>query len=156
MSAPGKPIPDGYHTVTPYLTIRGASAAIQFYEQAFGARELMRMPAPDGRTLMHAEIKIGDSIVMLSDEFPDYGALSPAHYGGTTVANLLYVEDCDAVHDRAVAAGARTLQPPMDMFWGDRMATIVDPYGHKWSIGTHKLDLTPEEIAAAAKAAGSA
>lgn len=152
MPTPGKPIPDGFHTVTPYLTIRGAADAIEFYKAAFGATEKDRMPGPDGRTLMHAEIVIGDSVIMMSDEFPDFGALSPSHYQGTTASILLYVEDCDALFKRAIAAGAKELQPPTDMFWGDRMGQLLDPFGHKWSIGTHKLDLTPEEMAAAAKA----
>lgn len=153
MPTPGKPIPGGYHSVTPYLTIRGASEAIEFYKNAFGAAELMRMPGPGGKTLMHAEIKIGSSIVMISDEFPDFQVFSPSHFNGTTASLLLYVEDCDAVYQRAIAAGAKSFRPPEDMFWGDRMATIYDPFGHKWSIGTHQLDLTPGEMAEAAKAA---
>jgi uncharacterized glyoxalase superfamily protein PhnB len=112
------------------------------------------MPGPDGRSVMHAEIKIGDSIIMMSDEFPDFGAFSPSHFKGTTASILLYVGDCDAVFNQAVAAGATPVQPLADMFWGDRMGTLVDPFGHKWSIGTHKLDLTPGEMAAAAQAAG--
>lgn len=155
MSKPGKAIPEGYHSVTPYLTIRGAAAAIEFYKQAFGAIETLRLAGgPDGQQVMHGEIRIGDSIVMLSDEFPEMGALSPTHFNGATGSLMIYVEDCDATLARAVAAGATVTMPLADMFWGDRMGQVRDPFGHKWSVATHKLDLSPEEIAQARQAAG--
>ena len=153
MPIPAKPIPDGFHSVTPYLTLRGAGAAIEFYKKAFGAREKERLTGPDGKSLMHAEIMIGDSVVMLSDEFPERGALSPAHYGGSTSSLMLYVADADAVFRQAVAAGATALMPVADMFWGDRMGQVLDPFGHKWAIATHVVDLTPEETQQAAAAA---
>jgi PhnB protein len=146
-----KPIPDGYHTATPYLIITNAAQAIEFYKEAFGATELMRLATPDGK-LMHAEIKIGDSPIMLCDECPDWNALSPQTIGGTTVSIVLYVDDVDAVVNRAVATGATVLMPVEDQFWGDRMGTVVDPYGHKWSIATHTEDVSPEEIDKRAKA----
>jgi PhnB protein len=147
-----KPIPDGYHTVTAMLTVRDGAAAIDFYKRAFGAQELMRMPGPDGRTLMHAEIKIGDSIVMLSEEQPGMGCRAPASAGGPTGAQLLYVPDVDAAFKRAVEAGAKVVMPVSDMFWGDRFGTVDDPSGHRWSMATHKEDLEPEEIARRQKA----
>lgn len=153
MPTPGKPIPDGYHAVTPYLTIRGASAAIDFYKKAFGAEEKVRMPGPDGDSLMHAEIAIGGSMIMLSDEFPERGVMSPTHYGGPTSSLMLYVPDADAVFRQAVAAGATALMPVTDMFWGDRMGQVLDPFGHKWAIATHTLDLTADEMQKAAAAA---
>jgi PhnB protein len=146
-----KPIPDGYHTATPYLIITNAAHAIEFYKEAFGATELMRLATPDGK-LMHAEIKIGNSPIMLCDECPDWNALSPQTIGGTTVSIVLYVDDVDAVVNRAVATGATVLMPVEDQFWGDRMGTVVDPYGHKWSIATHTEDVSPEEIDKRAKA----
>ena len=151
MSTTAKPIPDGYHTATPYLIISNAAKAIEFYKEAFGATECMRLQTPDGK-LMHAEVKIGDSPIMLCDECPEWNALSPQTIGGTTVSIVLYVEDVDAVVNRAVAAGAKLLMPVADQFWGDRMGTVVDPFGHKWSVATHKEDVTPEEIGARAKA----
>ena len=141
-----KPIPDGYGTVTPYLVVKGAAEAIEFYKKALGAEEVLRMPAPDG-SLMHAEIKIGDSIVMLGDEFPGaegYG--SPATLGGTSVNLFLYVEDADAAFQQAVDAGAKVLAPMADMFWGDRYGKLRDPFGHDWGIATHKEDVSPEEM----------
>lgn len=146
-----KPIPDGYHTVTPYLILKDAAKALQFYGEAFGATECMRLPAPDG-TLMHAEIRIGDSPIMLCDECPDWNALSPVTIGGTAVSIMLYVDDVDAVVNRAVAAGATLQMPVADQFWGDRMGSIIDPFGHKWSIATHVEDVSPEEISLRAKA----
>jgi PhnB protein len=141
-----KPIPDGYRTVTPYLTIKGASEAIEFYKKAFGAEETARMPGPDGR-LMHAEIKIGECIVMMSDEFPEYGPKgSPSSLGGTTAGILLYVPDADAAWNKAVAAGAQVVMPLDNAFWGDRYGKLKDPFGHEWSIATHIEDLTPEEM----------
>jgi len=150
-----KPIPDGYHTVTPYLVIKNAAKAIEFYKEAFGATELMRLPAPDGN-VMHAEIRIGDSPVMLCDECPTWNALSPETIGGTSVSIMLYLEDVDTVVNRAVAAGATLVMPVADQFWGDRMGTVVDPFGHKWSIATHTEDVSPEEIATRVKALFSA
>ena len=141
-----KPIPEGYHTLTPSLTIRGATEAIEFYKRAFGAVELMRMPGPGGK-LMHAEIRIGDSVLMLSDEFPDMGGKSPQALGGSPVYLFVYVDDVDAVFKRAVDAGAQVRMPLADMFWGDRFGRVVDPFGHEWGLATHKEDLTPKEIA---------
>ena len=141
-----KPIPEGYHTLTPYLTIRGAGQAIDFYKRAFGARERMRMPAPDGK-VMHAEIQIGDSILMVSDEFPEMGSKSPQTLGGSPGSIFLYVDDVDKTFQRAVDAGAQPRMAVADMFWGDRFGRLVDPFGHEWGIATHKEDLTPEEIA---------
>ncbi|MBC7964126.1 MAG: VOC family protein [Steroidobacteraceae bacterium] len=151
MTTRTKPIPDGYHTATPYLVITNAGQAIEFYKEAFGATESMRLAAPDGK-VMHAEIMIGDSPIMLCDECPDWNAFSPQTIGGTAVSIVLYVEDVDGVVERAVAAGAKLLMPVEDQFWGDRMGTVADPFGHKWSIATHKEDVTPEEINTRAKA----
>jgi PhnB protein len=147
------PIPEGYHSVTPYLVVRGADRAIQFYEKAFGARELLRMPGPGGK-VMHAEIKIGDSVVMLSDEFPERGAQSPQALNGSPVSVFLYVESVDATFAAAVKAGARVEMPLMDMFWGDRFGKIVDPFGHKWGLATHIEDVPPDEMAKRMAAAG--
>lgn len=150
-----KAIPDGYRTVTPYITVKGAAQAIDFYERAFGAHEGVRMAGPDGKSVMHAELKIGDSMVMLSDEFPQMGSRSPQTLGGTTAAIFLYVPDVDAAFKRAVDAGAKAIMPPTDMFWGDRFGKLVDPFGHEWAMATHKEDLSPEEVqkrAAAARA----
>lgn len=146
-----KPIPAGYHTVTPYLVIKNAVKALEFYKEAFGATEIMRLAAPDGK-VMHAEIKIGDSPIMLCDECPDWNALSPQTIGGTSVSIMLYVEDVDGVVNRAVGAGAQVLMPVADQFWGDRMGTVADPFGHKWSVATHTEDVSPEEISIRAKA----
>jgi PhnB protein len=140
-----KPIPDGYHSVTPYLIISGAGAAIEFYKRAFGATELLRMPGPGGK-VMHAEIKIGDSPIMLADEMPEMGYRGPQALGGTPVSIMLYVQDVDKTFNQAVAAGAKVMRPLQDQFYGDRSGTVTDPYGHVWTIGTHKEDLTPEEI----------
>jgi PhnB protein len=140
-----KPIPDGYHTATPYLYIKGAADAIEFYKKAFGAVELFRMDGPGG-TIGHAEIKIGDSPIMLADEFPDMGAVSPTTLGGAGVSILLYVEDVDAMAAQAVAAGAKVLQPVENKFYGDRMGSLQDPFGHQWHLGTHIEDVSPEEM----------
>jgi PhnB protein len=140
-----KPIPDGYHTVTPYLICRGAAKALEFYKEAFGADELFRMPRPDGR-VMHAEIRIGDSPIMLADEVAEMQALSPASLGGSPVGILLYVEDVDARFDRAIRAGGTVVRPVQDQFYGDRSGTLLDPFGHKWTIATHKEDLSLEEV----------
>jgi PhnB protein len=143
-----KPIPDGYSTVTPYLNVTGAAKAIEFYKQAFGAQEVMRIPGPDG-SIMHAEIRIGNSHIMMSDENPAWGTKSPTTLGGTTGGMMIYVPDCDAVFDRAVKAGATVLMPCSDQFYGDRCGSILDPFGHKWSIATHQKDMTPAEMNAA-------
>ncbi|HUK82177.1 MAG TPA: VOC family protein [Verrucomicrobiae bacterium] len=148
-----KAIPEGYHSVTPYLIIKRAADAIEFYKKALGATELMRMPQPDGR-IGHAELKIGDSHVMLADEFPEKNIRGPKSLGGSPVTIHLYVEDVDAVAMRAVAAGAKELMPVTDQFYGDRAGKFEDPFGHLWYISTHKEDLSPEEIAKRAKAAG--
>jgi PhnB protein len=140
-----KPIPDGYHSVTPYLIIQGAAQAIEFYKKAFNAEELLRFPMPDGR-LGHAEIKIGDSPIMMADEFPEMGYRGPQALGGTTVSILLYVRDVDALAAQAVAAGAKVLKPVQDQFYGDRSGTFADPFGHVWTIATHKEDVSHEEM----------
>ena len=145
MSKPVKPIPDGYRSVTPYLYIDGAVAAIDYYKKAFGATEVLRMPNPDGR-IAHAEIRIGDSIVMLADESEQIKAFSPKHYGGAPGSILLYVEDVDAVFNRAVEAGAKVERPLADQFYGDRTGGIEDPFGHHWYIATHVRDVSPEEM----------
>jgi len=148
------PIPEGCHSITPYLSIRGAAQAIDFYQRALGAVELFRMPCPNTGKLMHAEIKIGDSILMLSDEFPEMGGnRSPQSLGGSCVSIHLYVEDVDASFQRLVAAGAKGDMPPADMFWGDRFAKVTDPFGHTWGLATHKEDVPPEEMAKRAAAA---
>ncbi len=153
---PTRPIPEGYHSVTPYLIVTGAASAIEFYKHAFGAKELMRIPHPDGR-VGHAELQIGDSRIMLADEFPEMGARSPMTLGGTPVGIQLYVDDVDAVTRRALAAGAKTLRPVKDQFYGDRSGTLSDPFGHQWTISTHKEDVSLEEMQRrAASAAASA
>jgi len=141
-----KPVPDGYHTVTPYLTLRSTADAIAFYARAFGARETERIPGPDGKSIAHAEIRIGDSIVMLSDEFPQSGTRSPQSLGGSTASLFLYVPDVDAAFRRAVDAGATVSMPPTDMFWGDRFCKLADPFGHQWGLATHKEDVPPDEM----------
>ena len=146
-----KPIPEGYHTVTPYLIIRGAADAIEFYQKAFGATELFRVPAPDGK-IGHAEIKIGDSPIMLADEYPDMGYKGPQTLGGSPVSLMIYVDDVDTVFDRAVAAGARTREAVSDKFYGDRIGTLEDPFGHVWHVATHKEDVSVEEMERRAKA----
>jgi uncharacterized glyoxalase superfamily protein PhnB len=140
-----KAIPDGYHSLTPYMTVRDGARAIEFYKQAFGATEKGVMKGPDGK-IMHAELRIGDSIVMLADEFPEYGSLSPQSIGGSGMGLHIYVEDVDSAFDRAVKAGASVDMPVMDMFWGDRYGKLHDPFGHKWSIATHKADLSMDEM----------
>ena len=140
-----QPIPAGYHAVTAYLGIKGAAQAIDFYKRAFGAKEVLRMPGPDGR-IGHAELKIGDSHVMLADESPDMGFLGPQSRGGTTVQLHLYVRDVDATCEKAVAAGGKLMRPVEDKFYGDRAGTIEDPYGHVWYVATHTEDVAPKEI----------
>ncbi len=149
---PVEPIPEGYHSVTPYLIVKGAAAAIDFYKAAFGAIELTRMTQPDGR-VGHAEIKIGDSPVMLADEFPDVGARSPQTIGGSPVSLMIYVPDVDGTVAKAVAAGATLTRPVADQFYGDRVGGVTDPFGHSWYVATHKEDLSPEELERRAKAA---
>jgi len=158
MAGQVKPVPSGYHTVTPYLTLSDASSAIDFYKRAFGATERFRMDRPDGK-IGHAEIQIGDSIVMLADESPRSDARSPQSLGGTTAGIFLYVENVDAVFDTAVKAGAKVHQPLADMFWGDRFGGLTDPFGHSWALATHIEDVAPEEMekrmqAAMSQAAG--
>ena len=153
-----KPIPEGYHSVTPYLIIKGAADAIEFYKKAFGATELFRFPAPDGK-IGHAEIKIGDSPIMLADEFAEMGYKGPQALGGSPVSLMIYLEDVDAVFDRAVEAGASVKEAVQDKFYGDRTGTLTDPFGHVWHIATHQEDVSMEEMekraqAASAKASG--
>ena len=140
-----KPIPDGYHTATPYLVVNNAAEALAFYKQAFGATESLRLNAPSGE-VAHAEIKIGDSPIMLADEMPDSEFHSPKSIGGTPVSIMLYVEDVDVRFTKATRAGAKALRPVQDQFYGDRSGTLQDPFGHIWTIATHKEDVTPEEI----------
>ncbi|HEY6370027.1 MAG TPA: VOC family protein [Candidatus Sulfotelmatobacter sp.] len=140
-----KPIPEGYHTLTPFLTVRDAVRAIEFYKQAFGAQERGVMKGPDGK-VMHAELKIGDSVIMLSDEWPEFGALSPLGSGGAGMGLHIYIDGVDAAFDRAVKAGARVDMPVSDQFWGDRYGKLTDPFGHKWSIATHTKDMSADEM----------
>jgi PhnB protein len=146
-----KPIPDGCHTATPYLIIKNAGAALDFYQRAFGAMELMRLVAPTGE-IGHAEIKIGDSVLMLADEMPGMGFRSPSSLGGTPVSLLLYVENVDQRFKQAVHAGATVVRPLQDQFYGDRSGTLEDPFGHVWTLATHIEDLSPEEISRRAEA----
>jgi uncharacterized glyoxalase superfamily protein PhnB len=145
-------IPDGMHSITPHLVCSDAAAAIEFYKKAFGAAELFRLPGPDGK-LMHACVKIGDSQVFLVDEYPDMGALGPNRLGGTSVTLHHQVNDVDAVMAQALAAGATLVMPAQDMFWGDRYGIVKDPFGHQWSVATHQVDLTPEQIGQAMQSA---
>jgi PhnB protein len=140
-----KAIPDGYHSLQPYLYFKNAADAIAFYAKAFGATERMRMPDQKGR-IMHAEINLGDSCIMMADENADMGAYSPEHYGGAPMSLVLYVEDCDAVYKKALAAGAKSLREPADQFYGDRTAGLADPFGFHWYIGTHIKDVSMEEM----------
>jgi PhnB protein len=141
-----KPIPDGYPRVTPYLCVEGASAAIEFYREVLGATERMRMPAPDGK-IGHAELQVGDSVIMLSDEYPEMGMRGPRAVGGTPVTLFVYVEDVDAAFERALSSGATALRPVEDQFYGDRAGQFEDPFGHRWSVATHVEDVPPDEIA---------
>ncbi len=145
MAKQAQAIPKGHHSVTPSIVVAGAAKAIEFYQKAFGAEELMRFPAPDGG-IMHAEIKIGDSIVMMSDEMLDHGVKGPQNLGGTPVAFFLYSEDVDTAWKRAVGAGAKEIMPLVDQFWGDRSGCVEDPFGHRWWLSQHIKDLTPEEL----------
>ena len=140
-----KPIPDGYPQVTAYLSVKGANDAIDFYTQILGFKERMRMPAPGG-TIGHAELEMGNSMIMLSDEFPDMGTPSPATVGGTPVTLTVYVEDVDDVFDRAIAAGAKEVQPVQNQFYGDRSGQFLDPFGHRWNVATHVEDIPPDEM----------
>jgi PhnB protein len=140
-----KPIPEGYHTATPYLIVKDAAKAIEFYKKAFGARELMRHADPSGK-VGHAEIQIGNSRLMLADEFPEMGFRGPLTIGGSPVGICLYVEDADSMYNRTVSAGAKVMKPLADQFYGDRSGTLVDPFGHVWTIATHKEDVSPEEM----------
>ncbi|HEX5000172.1 MAG TPA: VOC family protein [Terriglobia bacterium] len=142
---PVKAIPDGYDSITPYLSVRGAVQALEFYKTAFGAQELMRVPQPDGR-IGHAEMQIGNARIMIADEFPEMNFRGPQSLGGTPVGLMLYVENVDDVVARAVAAGATIVQPVQDKFYGDRMGSILDPFGHSWHIATHIEDISPEEL----------
>ena len=139
-----KPIPEGYHSVTPYLIVDNAAEAIEFYKRAFGAEEKFRLPMGD--RIGHAEIKIGDSFVMLADEFPDMGHLGPRARGGTTVSLMIYLPDVDTALKKAIEAGATELRPLENQFWGDRMGTLTDPFGHQWSLATHVEEVPEEEI----------
>jgi uncharacterized glyoxalase superfamily protein PhnB len=145
-----KPIPDGFHSLTPHLVVTDGAAAIAFYQKAFGALELSRLLTPDGKTVMHAQLKIGDSVLMLGGEMPPR-ALAPKSRGGTSVNLHLYLADADAAFDRAVKAGCKIIMPVSDTFWGDRYGVVEDPSGHQWSLATHQHDFTPEQIAANAK-----
>ena len=140
-----KPVPDGYHTLTPFLTVRDAARAIEFYKQAFGAEERGVAKDPTGK-IMHAELKIGDSIIMLSDEYPEFGSVSPLSIGGSAMGLHIYLDGVDAAFDRAVRAGAKVEMPVMDQFWSDRYGRLSDPFGHKWSIGTHVKDMSHDEM----------
>ena len=146
-----KPIPDGYHSVTPYLIIQGAADALEFYKRAFGATELFRMPAPGGK-IGHAEIKIGDSVIMLADEYPEMGYRSPKSIGGAAVSLMVYVEHVDDIFKQALQAGAKQLQPIKDQFYGDCSGTLQDPFGHVWTVATHVEDLSTEEVRRRAQA----
>jgi uncharacterized glyoxalase superfamily protein PhnB len=145
MSSKAKPIPDGYHSLTPNLTCQNTPRAIDWLKQVFGAVEIMRMPDPTGR-IVHAELRIGDSVLMLHEEMPECGQLSPLALKGNGSSTFVYLEDVDATFAKAIAAGAKASSPPTDMFWGDRMAGFTDPFGHSWGIATHVLDMTPEAM----------
>lgn len=150
-----KAIPEGYHSITPYLVCKGAAKAIEFYTRAFGAKEFVRMPGPEGR-IMHAEVKIGDSVLMLADENPDRGAVAPPAGSIARSASIMfYTDDVDATFKRALDLGASSIQTPTDMFWGDRMGNLMDPFGHQWAIATHKEDVTPDEMQKRMQAIGT-
>lgn len=144
--------PEGYHSVTPHLVVKDAAAAIAFYEKVFGAKEVVRMPSPDGAVIVHAEIEVGDSRIMMGEEAPDWGALSPLSLGGTPMSLHLYVADVDGLYEAAVAAGATAKMPPADMFWGDRYAQVIDPFGHSWAFAKHLRDPSMEEMMEGMKA----
>ena len=150
-----KPVPEGFHSLNAYLAVDDAAAAIEFYKRAFGANERSRIPGPDGK-IGHAELEIGDSLVMLADVFPEMGGQSPKSIGGTPVSVMVYVEDVDAVFDRAISAGATAERPVENQFYGDRAGQFVDPFGHQWFVATHVEDVPPEEMEERAKAAMAA
>jgi PhnB protein len=150
-----KGVPDGYHTVSPYLAVDGAEQAIAFYEKAFGAKERGRRQAPDGK-IAHAELELGDSVMMLSDPFPQFATKPPAQLGGTSASLMVYVEDVDAVVEQAIGAGATLEREVEDQFWGDRFGAVTDPFGHVWTIATRVEDVPPEEMEKRAQAAMSA
>ena len=152
---PVKAIPDGYNSITPYLVCKGAAKAIEFYTRAFGAKEFVRMPGPEGR-IMHAEVKIGESMVLLADENPERGAVAPT--AGTlarSMSIMFYTDDVDATFKRALDLGASSIMTPADMFWGDRMGNLMDPFGHQWAIATHKEDVSPDEMQKRMQAIGT-
>ena len=145
-------IPEGYHSVTPYLSVKGAAKAIDYYKQVFGATELFRMPGPDGK-IGHAEIKIGNSPIMLADEFPEMEFVSPQTLGGSPIGLMIYVDDVDTMFNKAIGAGATEVKPLQDQFYGDRSGTLKDPFGHVWTVATHVEDVAPEELQKRAAAA---
>ena len=146
MSKSTKKIPEGYHSINTYLVVRDGAKAIEFYKKAFGAEEHFRMHGPDGKTIMHADLKIGDSVFMLTEESTEMKALSPESIGGSPVSMYLYVEDVDTVFNQAVSEGAKVLMSVRDQFYGDRSGHLRDPFGHLWSVATHKKDLSPDEL----------
>jgi PhnB protein len=152
MSESAKTIPEGYHSINPYLVVRNAARAIEFYKKAFGAEERFRMHGPDGKTIMHADLKIGDSVFMLTEESTEMKALSPESIGGSPVSLYVYVKDVDDIFNQAVSEGAAVLNPVRDQFYGDRSGYLRDPFGHLWSIATHKKDLSPDELRKAGEA----
>lgn len=147
-----RPIPQGMHTVTPNLVVRDCAKAIEFYKRALGAQEVARMMAPDGKSVWHAELRVGDSVIFMNDEMPGMGAAAPTADARVPVTMWLYVQDADAAYERAVGAGAKSTMPPSDMFWGDRCAGVSDPYGYSWSFATHQKDLSAEEMRRAGEA----
>ena len=153
MAKAAKAVPDGYHTLTPGLVVKDGLRAIEFYKKAFGAEEVFRMPGPGGKGVMHAELRIGNSLLFLSDEFPGMSCQSPETLKGTTQSIYMYVQDVDALFNRAVASGARVVMPLADMFWGDRFGKLADPFGHEWALASHTEDLTPEEMEKRTRAA---
>jgi PhnB protein len=150
MPAPVERVPEGFHTVTPHLTVRDGMKLIEFYKQAFGAKEWRRSVAPDGKSLLHAELSIGDSRIFLNDEFPEMGALSPLGTNGTPVQIHLYVEDVDSLYQSALSAGAKVVMPLADQFWGDLYGVVEDPSGHRWALASHVRDMTPDQMKQAA------
>jgi PhnB protein len=148
-----KAIPEGMHTITPHLVVKGASQAIEFYKKAFGAQEVLRLNSPQSKSIIHAQLKIGNSYLFLADEVPEMGARGPERGSTGPVTIHLYLEDVDSTFNAALAAGAQSLMPPADMFWGDRYGRLADPFGHQWSLGTHKEDLTAEEMSKRAQTA---
>jgi PhnB protein len=140
-----QPVPEGYHTLTPYLAVADATEAIEFYQRAFGAKERSRMPGPDGK-IAHAELQIGDAVLMLSDPFPQSSTKPPKELGGTSCSIFVYVDNIDELFQQAIDAGATSTMDPDDMFWGDRFGSLMDPFGHSWSIATHVEDVPPEEL----------